>query len=132
MFLIINTSIEKSLEVILAKTSDDFNIKEIEGEHRQAENLLPLIRESLAEWQKEISDLKGIAVVTGPGGFTALRIGVVTANVLAYALNIPVVGLTLDEFKNNQELISKSLSKLEKTKPGGVVMPEYGREPNIG
>ena len=47
MYLIINTAISKSLEVILAKNSTDFNIREIEGEYKQAENLLPLIKESL-------------------------------------------------------------------------------------
>ena len=69
--------------------------------------------------------------MTGPGGFTALRIGVVTANVLAYALNVPVIGLNLTEFSNNEELIAKTMTKLKSTKTGGVVMPEYGREPNI-
>ena len=158
MFLIINTAMGKSLEVILAKNNDDFNIKEIEGEYKQAENLLPLIGESLNNWQKKISDITGIAVVTGPGGFTqhhfqtdnssnksisgvkkiksgagftALRIGVVTANVLAYALNIPVIGLTLNEFKNNRQLVAQAINKLKNAKSGGVVVPEYGREPNI-
>lgn len=132
MYLIINTAIDKSLEVILAKNADDFNLKEVEGEYKQAENLLPLIKESLNNWHKDLSDVNGIAVVTGPGGFTALRIGVVTANVLAYALDIPVAGLNLDEFSNHQELITKAIAKLKNTKSGGVVMPEYGREPNIG
>ncbi|MEK7072690.1 MAG: tRNA (adenosine(37)-N6)-threonylcarbamoyltransferase complex dimerization subunit type 1 TsaB [Patescibacteria group bacterium] len=131
MFLIINTAMGKSLEVILAKNNDDFNIKEIEGEYKQAENLLPLIGESLNNWQKKISDITGIAVVTGPGGFTALRIGVVTANVLAYALDIPVIGLTLNEFKNNRQLVAQAINKLKNAKSGGVVVPEYGREPNI-
>ncbi|NCN07503.1 tRNA (adenosine(37)-N6)-threonylcarbamoyltransferase complex dimerization subunit type 1 TsaB [Candidatus Falkowbacteria bacterium] len=131
MYLIINTAISKSLEVILAKNSTDFNIREIEGEYKQAENLLPLIKESLNNQHNNLEDIKGIAVVTGPGGFTALRIGVVTANVLAYALNVPVIGLNLTEFSNNEELIAKTMTKLKSTKTGGVVMPEYGREPNI-
>lgn len=132
MYLIINTAISKSLEVILAKNVTDFNIKEVEGEYKQAENLLPLIKESLNNWHNGLEDIKGIAVVTGPGGFTALRIGIVTANVLAYALDVPVVGLNLTEFSNNEELIIKVIDKLKNAKSGGVVMPEYGREPNIG
>ncbi|MDO8668840.1 MAG: tRNA (adenosine(37)-N6)-threonylcarbamoyltransferase complex dimerization subunit type 1 TsaB [Candidatus Buchananbacteria bacterium] len=131
MFLIINTAIDKSLEVILAKSKNDFKVKEVEGERRQAENLLPLIKENLKNWHKEISDIKGIAAVTGPGGFTALRIGIVTANVLAYALNVPVVGLALDEFKSQEELVEKALDKLSQAKPGDIIMPAYGREPNI-
>ena len=69
MFLIINTAIDKSLEIILAKNNNDFNIKEVEGQYKQAENLLPLIKESLANWKKDIVDIEGIGVVSGPGGF---------------------------------------------------------------
>ncbi|EKD49804.1 MAG: hypothetical protein ACD_63C00042G0002 [uncultured bacterium] len=38
-----------------------------------------------------------ILVVTGPGSFTGNRIGVATANALAYAWNVPVVGVTAFE-----------------------------------
>lgn len=131
MYLIINTAVNKSLEVILASSHNDFKIKSIVEEYKQAENLLPLIEEILADQKKLISDIAGLAVVVGPGGFTALRIGVVTANVLAFALGVPVVGLNADEFGNNQELVSKALSKLAQAQAGTVVMPEYGREPNI-
>lgn len=131
MVLIINTAIDKSLEVILGQDGTDFQIKEVEGEYQQAENLLPVIKEILLNWHKELADIRGIGVVSGPGGFTALRIGIVTANVLAYALNIPVVGLNLAEFNSHQELIDKIMDKLKSAKIGTIVMPEYGREPNI-
>jgi len=131
MILIINTAVDKSVEVILIKDSTDFKVKEIKGEYKQSETLLPLIKESLIDCDKELTDIDGICVVSGPGGFTALRIGVVTANVLAYALNIPVVGINLDEFKTNEELVVKAIDKLNEAEVGNIVMPEYGREPNI-
>lgn len=138
MILIINTANTNQLEVILAKSQDDFKVKKLSGQHQQAEQLLPAINGILAGSNKSLSDISGLGVVSGPGclpagrqGFTALRIGVVTANTLAYALNIPIVSLTLSEFSNHQDLVKQVLNKLKKAKIGGIIIPAYGREPNI-
>lgn len=131
MILIINTANTNQLEVILAKSQDDFKVKKLSGQHQQAEQLLPAINGILAGSNKSLSDISGLGVVSGPGGFTALRIGVVTANTLAYALNIPIVSLTLSEFSNHQDLVKQVLNELKKAKIGGIIMPAYGREPNI-
>src|SRR5262249_1299764 len=40
-----------------------------------------------------LAELAAIAVGTGPGLFTGLRVGVTTAKVMAQALRIPVVGV---------------------------------------
>ena len=40
-----------------------------------------------------LKQLKGIIVVSGPGGFAAIRSGVAIANALSYALALPVVGV---------------------------------------
>ncbi|MBD97997.1 tRNA (adenosine(37)-N6)-threonylcarbamoyltransferase complex dimerization subunit type 1 TsaB [bacterium] len=42
---------------------------------------------------KKLRDLQAIGVVTGPGGYTAVRIGVALANSLAQAIGCPVYGL---------------------------------------
>lgn len=39
-------------------------------------------------------DLSGVAVGTGPGGFTAVRMGIATAKGLALALSVPIVGVS--------------------------------------
>jgi len=129
MILIINTANNDFFELILAKNEDDFKIKKVKAQFRQAEKLLPAIDALVG--RASLKKLKGLGVVSGPGGFTSLRIGIITANTLAFALKVPVVGIALDEFKTPEELVVKIFARLKKVKLGAPVLPEYGREPNI-
>jgi tRNA threonylcarbamoyl adenosine modification protein YeaZ len=58
-----------------------------------AERLLPMIGELLREAGVTYADLDRIAVTTGPGSFTGVRVGVAAARALALALGIPAVGI---------------------------------------
>ena len=60
----------------------------------QAERLMDLLEEVLAAQGKTWSDLSALAVGTGPGNFTGIRIGVSAARGLALGLNIPAYGVT--------------------------------------
>jgi tRNA threonylcarbamoyladenosine biosynthesis protein TsaB len=65
--------------------------------HRHAELLAPSIAKVIADAGVSQRDLTGVAVGVGPGPYTGLRVGVVTAKVLGAALGIPVYGVcTLD------------------------------------
>jgi tRNA threonylcarbamoyl adenosine modification protein YeaZ len=67
------------------------------GGRRHGELLASMIEQVLAAGGADRKDLEAIAVGTGPGPYTGLRAGLVTARVLASALNIPAVGVcTLD------------------------------------
>ena len=57
------------------------------------EKLAPLVRDTLAAAGASAADLTDIAVGTGPGPFTGLRVGLVTALTLGHALGIPVHGV---------------------------------------
>jgi tRNA threonylcarbamoyladenosine biosynthesis protein TsaB len=64
---------------------------------RHGELLAPGITSVLDEAWVPRQDLTAIAVGVGPGPFTGLRVGLVTARTLALALDIPVYGVcTLD------------------------------------
>ncbi|MDR5654455.1 tRNA (adenosine(37)-N6)-threonylcarbamoyltransferase complex dimerization subunit type 1 TsaB [Ruixingdingia sedimenti] len=60
----------------------------------QAERLMPLLEEMLDEAGLAWPDLGGIAVGTGPGNFTGVRIAVAAARGLALGLGIPATGLS--------------------------------------
>jgi tRNA threonylcarbamoyladenosine biosynthesis protein TsaB len=60
----------------------------------QAERLMPMLEELLAKAGIGWSDLKALAVGTGPGNFTGVRIAVAAARGLALGLGIPAVGVT--------------------------------------
>jgi tRNA threonylcarbamoyl adenosine modification protein YeaZ len=61
--------------------------------HRHAELLAPAIAKVIADAGAERGDLTGVAVGVGPGPYTGLRVGVVTARVLGAALGLPVYGV---------------------------------------
>jgi tRNA threonylcarbamoyl adenosine modification protein YeaZ len=61
--------------------------------HRHAELLAPAVAKVIADAGAERGDLTGVAVGVGPGPYTGLRVGIVTAKVLGAALGIPVYGV---------------------------------------
>ena len=64
---------------------------------QHGEQLAPLIDRALRETGLVRQDLTAIGVGVGPGPFTGLRVGLVTARTLGYALELPVYGVcTLD------------------------------------
>ena len=58
--------------------------------------LTRLLEDSVAGAGWTWKDLGRVACVTGPGGFTSLRVGVAAVNALVYALGIPAAGIRLD------------------------------------
>ena len=58
-----------------------------------AERLMPMIDRLLDEAGVGYADLTRIAVCTGPGSFTGLRVGIAAARGLALGLGIPTVGV---------------------------------------
>lgn len=66
--------------------------QQVTHEHLRAQVLLPLLDEMLREHDRSVSDITAITVVTGPGSFTGLRVGIAVANALGAMLQIPVNG----------------------------------------
>ncbi|MEO7351966.1 MAG: tRNA (adenosine(37)-N6)-threonylcarbamoyltransferase complex dimerization subunit type 1 TsaB [Marmoricola sp.] len=70
---------------------------ESEESMRHGEMLAPGIEQVLSAAGATVKDLTAIAVGVGPGPFTGLRVGLVTARTLGYTRGVPVHGVcTLD------------------------------------
>ena len=90
-----------------------------------SKNLLPEIKKFLAKQKVFLKNIKTIAVVVGPGGFSKIRTAVATANALAFGLNIEVLGLPKAKVPADLKDLLKFKSKKKMT------APIYDREPNI-
>ncbi|HEX5189461.1 MAG TPA: tRNA (adenosine(37)-N6)-threonylcarbamoyltransferase complex dimerization subunit type 1 TsaB [Streptosporangiaceae bacterium] len=86
-----------AVTVAAADGSDVLAHESVVDARRHGEVLAPSIAMVLAKAGARPEDLTAIAVGTGPGPYTGLRVGLVTARVLGSALGVPVDGVcTLD------------------------------------
>lgn len=73
------------------------------GATAHGESLSPLIEQVADEAIDSFADIQRIVVGLGPGPFTGLRVGIVTAEALGQSLGIPVIGFcSLDAIKRPQ------------------------------
>jgi tRNA threonylcarbamoyladenosine biosynthesis protein TsaB len=94
--------------------------------HRKlAETIHTQVEKLLRAQRKEWNDLQGIVVFEGPGSFTGLRIGISTANAIAYSLAIPIVA-TRDE-----AWATKGVERLLAGEQDEIALPFYGGDANI-
>lgn len=115
--LVINTSGQPEYVALFRKKGDKvapFGRVHIEwnGNRDETKKLLPAIVKLLKRANLRFSDIDRICVAKGPGGFSALRIGVTVANTLALILKIP-------------------LFEMESGRRVKVAIPKYSLAPNI-
>jgi len=96
VLLAIDTS-SKNAGVALALDGQVISSRSWFSKASHTAELMPAVAEILNGHRLAARDLTGIAVALGPGGFSALRVGISTAKGLALASGKPLVGLrTLD------------------------------------
>ncbi len=95
-------------------------------ESGSAKTLAPAIERLMVKHNMEMKSLCAIALLTGPGSFTGLRVGVATAKAMAYALRIPTVEVdTLDVIARQCPVASHSLFAIFDAYRGQVFAAEY-------
>jgi tRNA threonylcarbamoyladenosine biosynthesis protein TsaB len=65
----------------------------LENSRQHTRDLVPQCKRLCEEQQWKPSDLGAIVVSIGPGSYTGLRVGIMTAKTLAYVLNKPLIGV---------------------------------------
>jgi tRNA threonylcarbamoyladenosine biosynthesis protein TsaB len=93
----------------------------------QAERLMPLLEELLAEAGIGWHDLAAIGVGTGPGNSTGVRISVAAARGLALGLGIKAIGVTALEAA--AQGLPRPLAVVQDARRGAVYVQAFDPEP---
>ncbi|PLS80606.1 tRNA (adenosine(37)-N6)-threonylcarbamoyltransferase complex dimerization subunit type 1 TsaB [Candidatus Saccharibacteria bacterium] len=94
--------------------------------HRTLAKDLPrVISELLQQLQQDWTAVEAVILFRGPGSFTGLRIGAAVANTIAYAQQIPVIGIECEDW------LRQGIERLSAGENDRLVLPAYGREANI-
>ncbi|MEM8699074.1 MAG: tRNA (adenosine(37)-N6)-threonylcarbamoyltransferase complex dimerization subunit type 1 TsaB [Pseudomonadota bacterium] len=89
MILAIDTSAEQCAVALAGGAAPIVLTRQMERGH--AETLMPMIAEVIGG---DTAGITRVAVCTGPGSFTGLRIGIAAARGLALGLGVPCIGVT--------------------------------------
>ena len=87
----------------------------------QSERLMPMVREVLSEAGADFPDLDLLAVTTGPGAFTGLRIGLAAARGMALAGDLACFGVT------TLDAVAAGVSETERQKANMLVVLDSKR-----
>lgn len=95
LILAIDTALENCAVALLDTDGSTILASEAQAMSRgHAEALMPMIARVMDQAATDYSALDRIAVTTGPGSFTGLRVGISAARGIGLAANKPVVGVT--------------------------------------
>ena len=95
LILAIDTALDACAAAVLDTEAGRLIAQESQAMKRgHAEALMPLIARVIEQSGIGFAGLDRIAVTTGPGSFTGLRVGISAARGIALAANKPVVGVT--------------------------------------
>lgn len=92
MALLLN--IDTAIETATISISDNEKVIASFSNNNQKDHasfLQPSIKNLLQKVRLKINELNAIAVTSGPGSYTGLRVGMASAKGLCYALNIPLI-----------------------------------------
>ncbi len=95
MALILNIETATSVcSVAISKNGEVIAFEESHESNVHAERLLSFIQNTVKKANLTLKDMDAIAIGSGPGSYTGLRIGTSTAKGLCYALDKPLIAIS--------------------------------------
>ncbi len=122
MYLYINTTENDSFTIAVFDKKRIIKKKKVKSQKKHSEKLLKSIDSLLSGAEIKLSQIIGIAVAQGPGPFTSLRIGIATANALAFALGIKIAAINKSQ---NLKDLPDCFEKILKSSKSKIVLPKY-------
>jgi len=110
LLLNIDTAIEQA-GVCLSKNGQILALQQTHEQKNHASFIQPAIKQVMEDGGYQLHDIDAVAVSSGPGSYTGLRVGLATAKGLCYALQKPLIMLntleimawaSIQETKKNQ------------------------------
>ena len=97
-------------------------------QQNHSSELLPSIERLLDEAVRTKSDVEGVFVDIGPGGYAALRVGVSVAKAIAHGLGVPIAGvgrLELEAYGVERDATGKRIVSLHRAGRGELAWAAY-------
>ena len=113
---------------IAVSLDGELRTRELNGDRPHASDLLPCLEELLSSLGKSPREITHVAVGTGPGSYTGLRVGIATAQGLARAASAELIGVpSLEALAHRALSIGERLDIVLDARGGGLYHARYER-----
>lgn len=96
------------------------------SQHNHGRELMPTVLELLNEADMPITYITHIAVALGPGGFSAVRVGIAAAQGLAQPSNLPVIGVPTHRIQVHRHIKDTRYKRVVSLIPAGRNQVSFG------
>ncbi len=132
MYLFINNLLEQKTKCALIKENGKVIEKKLlNKEGYKGADILEGIENLLLNQDITLKNIAGIIVFSGPGAFSVIRKALSICNTIGWTQKIPVIGVSNPNDLNEKEIINQGLNKIKEKSGFKMVLPFYGKEPNI-
>jgi tRNA threonylcarbamoyladenosine biosynthesis protein TsaB len=127
--LILETS-HRVGKVALASAETIVGERTLDESRRHARDLAPAIRELLTQQGWRASELDGVIVSRGPGSYTGLRVGIISAKTLAFATGCTLLAIdTFDAIRLQAPAGIPNLDVIADAQQDKVYVQRFGTHP---